>query len=320
MHPDDLSTSKHHNSEYLARINRVIDYIEAHLADELVLDTLAGVANFSPYHFHRLFRALMGETLAQYVKRVRLEKAAHQLIHNPHKSITNIAFDCGFTSSASFARAFRDTFEVSASAWRAGAHVHYSNSKNRQVTRKLGQTNHPPAFYSEDERRQAVQNLRTPTVDICDMAEQHLIYIRYIGDYRGQGALFGKLFGTLSRWAGPRGLIDNDTQFLSVYHGDPNITDDDKLRLEVCMTVPQNTTVSGEIGSMTLAGGRYAVGHFTLDEAQYNQAWDYLYGLWLPDSGYQPDDRLSFECYLNNPDDHPEHKHLVDIYVPILPL
>jgi AraC family transcriptional regulator len=106
-------TQQHH--EYTARINRVIDYIVANLHGDLTLETLARVAHFSPYHFHRIFGAMVGETLHQFIQRLRIERAASMLVVNPKKSITEIALDCGFSGSAAFARVFRDTFGREAS-------------------------------------------------------------------------------------------------------------------------------------------------------------------------------------------------------------
>ncbi|MBE0636582.1 helix-turn-helix transcriptional regulator, partial [Candidatus Bipolaricaulota bacterium] len=106
--------------EYLGRINRVIDYIRANLTSDLRLDTLARVANFSAYHFHRLFTAIVGETVNAHIRRLRMQRAASQLIYNPKMSITRIATDCGFSSPSSFARDFRQTFGMSASQFRAG--------------------------------------------------------------------------------------------------------------------------------------------------------------------------------------------------------
>ena len=123
--------------EYFSRINRVLDYIEHNLDQELSLEILAGVASFSRFHFHRLFRALVGETLNSFIQRNRIEKAAAQLLDNPKKSITEIAFDCGFSGSAPFARAFKEAFHMSASQWRAGGYL--SNSKIRKTKSKYDQ-------------------------------------------------------------------------------------------------------------------------------------------------------------------------------------
>ena len=80
---------------YIERVNAVIDYIEAHLADELSLSTLADVAHFSPYHFHRVFSTLVGETLSRFISRLRIERSATLLIQHPQRAITDIAADCG---------------------------------------------------------------------------------------------------------------------------------------------------------------------------------------------------------------------------------
>lgn len=148
------------HEEYIARINRVIDYIEGNLDGDLSLEALANVASFSRFHFHRVFKAMLNETLNRFIQRVRIEKAAMQLIDNPRKSITEIALD----------------------------------------------------------------------------------------------------------------------------------------------------------------GGKFAVARFELDSKEFESAWDVLMGVWMPDSGYQPDDRLCYEINHNNPKQHPEGKHVVDICVPVRPL
>ena len=111
-----------------------------------------------------------------------------------------------------------------------------------------------------------------------------------------------------------------ETKVISVYYDNPKITDEDKLRLDVCISVPDDTAVDGEVGKMTIPGGKYAVGHFELAGDEYPQAWSALCVGWLPDSGYQPDDGPCFELYLNDPKEHPEGKCVVDIYMPVKPL
>ena len=103
---DAANRQKYLREEYISRINRVFDYVERNIGQEMSLERLAGVANFSAFHFHRIFHAMVGETLNQFVQRVRVERAASQLVVNPKKSITEIALDCGFSSSAAFARVF----------------------------------------------------------------------------------------------------------------------------------------------------------------------------------------------------------------------
>ncbi|MFC1574326.1 helix-turn-helix domain-containing protein [Candidatus Latescibacterota bacterium] len=78
-------------SEYQSRINRVMDYIDAEIDGDLSLKNLSAIAHFSPYHFHRIFHAMTGETLSRYIQRIRIEKAASLLVINPKKTITGIS-------------------------------------------------------------------------------------------------------------------------------------------------------------------------------------------------------------------------------------
>jgi AraC family transcriptional regulator len=317
--------------EYISRINKVIDYIENHLDEELSLDTLAKVACFSSFHFHRIFSAFVGETLSRFIRRLRLEKAANKLINNPKQSITDIAFDCGFSSLEVFARAFREQFEMSAGEWRAGGYLQESKkcktvSNKHQTISKPEQELFVTSYYIDSTTNNTVWRITMKSeleakVEVKILPEMQLAYVRHIGPYQGDGELFKGLFEKLLKWAGPRGLLRfPETQMLCVYHDDPNVTDNQKLRTSVCITVPEKTDVEGEVGKMTLPGGNYAVGHFEIDSSQFEQAWGAIYAGWLPESGYQPDDRPAFELCLNNPEEHPEHKHIVDICVPVKPL
>jgi AraC family transcriptional regulator len=105
------------NGEYLKRINIVLDYLDQHYAQALNLAVLAKIANFSPFHFHRIFTSIVGESLNKYVQRIRIEKAAGLPRYQAHTPISDIAIDCGFSNSVSFARVFKQHYDVSASEW-----------------------------------------------------------------------------------------------------------------------------------------------------------------------------------------------------------
>ena len=83
---------KYLRESYTARINQVIDYIQTNIDRDLTLEELAYVAHFSPFHFHKIFGAMVGETLNGFIQRLRIEKAATKLVANPKDSITDIAF------------------------------------------------------------------------------------------------------------------------------------------------------------------------------------------------------------------------------------
>ena len=311
-------------AEYRSRINSVIDYIEANIGSELSLAELAGVAHFSPFHFHRIFGAMVGETLSGFIQRIRLEKAAAKLAANPRKSITEIAFEFGFSSSSAFARAFRESFGMSASEWRRKAGK--PESKESQAASKLRQDFEVESSYNQDttklEWRVTMKNTDLKAnVEVKDMPEMHVAYVRHIGPYKGDQDLFASLFNKLMTWAGPRGLLRfPETKVMTIYHDNPEITDESRLRTDACITVPPDTKVDGEIGKSTIPAGKYAVAHFEITPDQYQDAWNAVFGGWLPTSGYQPIDSPCYELYLNQPKDHPEGKHIVDICLPVKPL
>ncbi|MCP4640771.1 MAG: AraC family transcriptional regulator, partial [bacterium] len=276
--------------------------------------------------FHRIFKAMVGETLNQFIRRVRLEKAANLLLTNPRDSITEIALSCGFSSSAAFARDFKGAFGMSASAWRSGGSLEHS--KICKANRRIREARFGSSMYSCLQTNATTWRIEvmeskglTAEVEVRDLEECHVAYVRHIGAYQGDSSVFERMFTKLFSWAGPRGLLRfPETRVLSVYHDNPNLTDDDKLRTSMCITVPADTEVDGEVGKMAVPGGLYAVAKFELSVDQYQQAWDAVCGGWLPESGYQPDDRPCFEVCLNDPKDHPEGKHIVEICVPVKPL
>ncbi len=319
--------------EYTARINRVIDHIDANIDQELSLAALARVASFSPYHFHRIFGALMGETLNHYIQRIRVERAATMLVTNPKKSITRVALDCGFSGSAAFARAFREAFGMSASQWRSrgclddrkigetDSNLEQARSKDRQdfdvSIEYSGDRNVTPQWRVEMKAETSLH----AEVEVKELPDLHVAYVRHVGPYQGDSELFERLFQKLFKWAGPRGLLRfPQTKLLSIYHDTPGITDPDKLRLDVCISVPEDTQVEGEIGKTVIPAGRYAMARFEISPDRYGDAWNAVFGGWLPESGYQPADGPCFELYLNDPKQHPEGKHIFDICVPVMPL
>lgn len=321
---------KYLHETYISRINRVIDYIESNIDVSFSLKMLADVAGFSPFHFHRIFNAIVGESLNAFIQRIRIEKAAAKLIHSPKKSITEIAFECGFSSSSVFARVFKENFNMRASDWREGGYRAYSkNSKqNHKISQNDSKISQEFSVYPEYNsgikqiwRVDMKSKNINAKVEVKEMPEIHVAYIRHIGPYKGDQELFARLFGKLCTWAGPRGLLNSpETKFLCIYYDDPEITDQSHLRTDVCITVTSETAVDGEVGKETIPAGKYAIAHFEIQPDEYQDAWDVLYGGWLPESGYQPADGPCYELMLKDPKEHPEGKHTVDICIPVKPM
>jgi AraC family transcriptional regulator len=123
----------------------------------------------------------------------------------------------------------------------------------------------------------------------------------------------------LFQWGFEHGVMkEGYTKLLTIYHDNPEITEDNKRRTSIGITAPLGTKADGQVGYMTVSSGKYAVGHFETDGKEaYSRAWAYMFGKWLPESGYLPEDNPPFEVYINDPGTHPEGKQLIDIYVPV---
>ena len=195
----EVGTSQSPNlpKELLKRNHHEKRYLEKNLDHSLTLNELAGVAHFSPFHFHRIFTAMVGETLSQFITRIRIEKAAALLVSHPGKSITEIALDCGFSSSSAFARAFKDFFQMSASEWRAGSRL--QDRKIRQTDRNMGQSlsNTGKDFdvssayidpTTQTFKWRITMSAEKPLdveVEVKDLPIMHVAYVRHVGPYKG---------------------------------------------------------------------------------------------------------------------------------------
>lgn len=313
-----MSEVKSVQTEYISRINKTFDYIESNLEKPMTLAEIASVANFSKFHFNRIFLSIVGETPFQFILRVRIEKAATLILTNKKESISEIACKCGFSDISVFSRNFKNYFHISASQYRAGKS---HNSNLSQQKSNSHQSDEKPTLYFCPELKtikwRTTMKLNK-SVEVRELPEMTVAYIRHIGPYKGDDKLFEGIWNRLFAWAGPRGLIGGkDFRSLVIYHDDPNVTIEDKLRMSVCITVPAKTKVGGEIGKMEIEAAKYVIARFELTAQDFQQAWDWVYGQWFPASGYQPDDKPCFEMYPEEPKDG---KFIVDICVPVKPI
>jgi len=285
-------------AEYTRRMNRVLNYIEQHLDQPLELAQLADVANFSRFHFHRIFAAWMGETLGDYARRRRLEKAAFLLSSGACTSVLDAALATGFGSGEAFARAFKQKFGCTPSEWRnrtperlAAQAANIGQSNPDQAQRNPGQAGGPP--FGEDGGSLHHNGAPAMEVNVIDLPAARVAYQRRIGAYGpGIGAFWR---GTMAPWMQSHGLTTNTC--FGVGYDDPSITPADKCRYDACVQVPEGFQPGQQADVMTLPGGRYAVARFQGPTPKISDAWMWLTREWLPSSGLQCDDRPCFERF-----------------------
>lgn len=255
---------------------------------------------------------MAGEPAGTFVRRLRLLTAAQHLAEDRRRPVTTIVQECGLPSSSAVAREFRNHFGITASARRRLD----PNGKKRQLARKIREDTALSPAYSASMTQQAKMPGMEMTVEIRELPELHVAYVGHVGPYN----TIGKAFDRLMAWAGPRGLLRfPETRVLAVYPGDPDAADESELRSMACITVPHGTSVETGAETMVIPGGLFAVAHGEIASDQFGTAWNALME-WLSTSGYQPDDRMCYEVYLNDHEAHPERKFIVDLCEPIRPL
>ena len=273
---------------YRERVQRVRDYIEDHLDDEIDLNKLADVACLSPYHWHRIYRAIHGETIAATVKRLRLNRAAEELM-GTSRPIAEVARRSGYPNVQSFTRIFSSAYGKPPARYRreGGRAQRQPISKGRQIM--------------------------DYKVDIREIEPLSGIAVDHTGPYPEIGDAFNTLFG----WLGPRNLAGSASKMLAVYYDDPTAVAPEKLRSAACAIFESPPKSEAPARPIEIDGGRYAVLRHKGPYAELKTSYDWLYGTWLPESGVTVRDAPPFEEYVNNPMNAEPEELLTDIFMPI---
>jgi AraC family transcriptional regulator len=271
-------------------MHRVTAYIDAHLDQYMDLETLAEVAHFSPFHFHRLFSALMGETLGGYLRRRRCEVAATRLSAQPKLSVLQIALDVGFGSAEAFTHAFGARFGCSPTTWRL------QQSAERSAIGNRDQANSNPDQIRQGKAMNNGVRIKTETpmkVQIIERKPTAIVYLRHVGPY---GEPIGAFWQTqVYPWMMANGLIGQPRYGIS--HDDPRATAPEQCRYDAGCEIAADALAPGDAHRTTIPGGRYAALSFKGMVAEFEPAWDALLRDWLPSSGLQLDSRPMFEYY-----------------------
>ena len=282
-------TRERTKADYVERITRVVDYIYENLDGDLSADRLAEVANFSTYHWHRIFHAMTGQTVAETVRRLRLHRAASDLLI-PNVSIDQAAKRAGYNSVEAFTRAFRLSYGEPPGAFR----------KKRL------------ARYAIDFPKPKGNGMPEVTIKTIDAIE--LITLPHRGAYN----TIGKTFEKLSLKAGMTNLLGPESRMFAIYYDDPETVAEDDLRSAAAFTPGNAAQPAGDdFEPVTITGGRHAVLVHKGPYFDLAKSYQWLFGTWLPDSGEEADDRPCFETYLNDPGQTAPPDLLTEIHLPL---
>lgn len=290
--------------DYKRRLLKVLLHLQHHMDDKLSLEELARVACFSPYHFHHIFTGMMGESVKEHMRRLRLERAAVQLKLS-RRPVIEIAFNAGYEAHEAFTRVFKSVYGVSPQQFRlkrspmvavtAPSGVHYRPGKTLNHFR----TNH--------------SGVRNMNVQIKTIPARRVAFMRHIGPYDQVGATWDEFLPVL----GKDGLLGGDSEFIGICHDDPDVTPPEKTRYDACVTVDEDFVPQGEIGVQTIAGGEYAITTHFGPYDKMGDTWAKLLGQWLPRSGRELREEPCFEIYLNDPTSTDPEDLLTDLCAPL---
>jgi AraC family transcriptional regulator len=287
--------------DYVERVNRAIDHIISNLAQPLRLEEVSEAACFSPFHFHRIFKALIGETLNQFVKRQRLERSLYVMSHAPKRSLTEVALDCGFSSSSDFSRSFKQQYGVAPSVFDL---KRFRSEKREDFERAMSSI---PNYAGAPQLTSLPvgQNPDGFTVKLRDLPARTVAYMRVLDPYR-EGVVEAA-YERLHAWAIQRGLADG--QWLGYMWEEPEIVALANCRYDVALVV-DDVKPAGEVGRFDFPPMRVAEVVISGDIALETRAIDWLYKTWLPESGYVPDDQPAFEAWIGRPyKQYAQHAH-----------
>ncbi|WP_100614728.1 AraC family transcriptional regulator [Confluentibacter citreus] len=296
--------------DYLKRINTALVFIDDNLDSELSLETVSQVACYSSFHFHRIFKAIIGETLNTYINRRRIEKAASILMHKKEINISSLYLQYGFNSNSSFTRAFKKFYGVSPSEFKKQSPSKFS--KISQVESKNGQKNLIFEKYICDINNHLKWITMNAKIEIKDMPQMNFASITHMG-IEGLENAFDKLI----KWGNSKGLLDKpETKVGRVFYDSFKITSPDRVRMSVSLFTNEDFVAEGEINKMSINKSKCIVGHFEVTPDNFETSWRSLF-IWMADNGYKKANENPFEIYHNDFRKHPEGKAIVDLYIPI---
>lgn len=299
--PNEINKTR---QEYIKRINYVLDFIEKNLDINLSLKELSKKAFYSSFHFHRIFSAIVGETINSFIHRKRIERIASILLVGTNEPINKLAYRYGFNSENSFSRAFKKYYGISPTEFK---------SKGKDIISKIGIESLTMDKYicSMDKITNWVD--MNAQIEIKELEEVKLAGIMHIGNFSEIANTYEKLF----QWASQKELLDKQNiKAVTIYHDNPKVTPMSKVRLSACVTINKDMNAEGEIRQILIRKGSYVIGHFEITADVFQKTWDSMC-VWVIENGYDFRDGDYFEMYHNDPKTHPEQKCIVDICIPI---
>jgi AraC family transcriptional regulator len=289
--------------EYANSVNTVVNYVLKHYKDELSLSKLAGIANYSPFHFQKIFKQLTGESPKQFIIRIRLENAAHFLITHQHKSVTEIALDSGFASPATFSRAFRNYFGISADELRKLSPKERIAIRKTVISGKNSEWQHFAKEYKENQQRKKL-NITVNKISSFQ--------ILFINAPLSEINKIQDAFKRVIQLADAYDLLTRDSKFIGIINPHAGL-------YQAAVTYQLHQSAPKDVATTEIDGGKFITCKIKGDIIQIFHTFHSINEVWLPQSSFRIKQSYAFEILSQNPLTKPYPEIKREIYIPIEP-
>ena len=303
------------NEKYEQAILSTLIYIQSHLESDLTLEILAERVGFSPYHFHRIFREVIGEPVKEYIRRLRIDRAAYRLKIS-QEPIVRIALDAGFQTHESFTRAFQRQFGIPPGEFRRNF-LQASRARKKQLQPRYMTElplNGEPGSLSHPEASSQVRLEHVRPIIVA--------FVRHVGPYDrllDPGSPMSLLWEELFDWGNAHRLINADSLLIGIPQDDPSITPPEKQRFDVCVQIPAFRDPSGHIGCQTISTGTFGVGRHYGSFDSLADTYVHLYDALITTGKFRLRTQAPFEVYGYSAVKGDIRIHFTDVYLPVEP-
>ncbi len=279
-------------NNYQIKINQALAYVDQNLSEDINVQKMAAISGFSMYHFHRIFKAITGETPYESLLRLRLEKSVFLLKYNHQLSISEVGYESGFSSAENFSRQFKSRFKISPGTFRKNKELHNS---------RIYQEHLPNDFYFRIENSRK-QNKQLFTVEIENLPDIPIAYTKAIFGEDGTGMVEKYLL--LMDWAEQNKInIKGELTRFGMSIDNPEVTPASKFRYDFGLTIDKSYTSVDHVQFGVIPKSDYATVHVKGTLENVAQAWDFLYQDWLPESQFIPINYPAIEEFLQGPEE-----------------
>ncbi|MGL5836498.1 MAG: AraC family transcriptional regulator [Waterburya sp.] len=286
---------------YYSRFRKILEYIDAHLDDDLTVEHLSNVAAFSKYHFHRQFSELFGMSAYKYVQLTRLKRASYQLAFRDQMQIIDISLMSGYENHESFSRAFKKSIGQTPSEFRECPqwnpwHLIYQPLSDLRIEH-MKPDNQP-------------ENIKVILFKETKVA---------VLEHRGDPNCIGNSVRKFIEWRKQNNLLPQISNTFNILYDNPSETPPENFRLDICASTDQDVPENPfGVVAKTIPGCRCAVLRHVGDDANLEKSITYLYSDWLPLSEEELRDFPLFLQRVKFFPDVPEHEAIIDVFLPLM--